>query len=293
MPTLQLTVDLGAADPAPVEELLASLGASAVTLEDAADDPVLEPAPGATPLWPTVRLRALFADAADRDAITSAVTALLRPARPPQFDLLDDRPWEREWLRDFRPMRFGRRFWICPTGHPAGEADAVAVSLDPGLAFGTGTHPTTALCLEWLDGLELDGRRVIDYGCGSGILAIAALALGAARATAFDIDPQALRATRENGARNRVTDRLLVTSEAPRYPECYDVLVANILAGPLIELAESFARLLAPQGEIALSGLLAEQTQEVAAAYGPWFMIRATAVRDGWALLSGRRGHIS
>ena len=293
MPDLQLTFDVGSADPAPIEETLTSLGATSVTLEDAADDPVLEPAPGETPLWPTVRLRALFREDADPRAIEAGLVELLPPTTLLRFEVLEDRPWEREWLRDFHPMRFGRRLWVCPDGQAAGDANAVRVALDPGLAFGTGTHPTTALCLEWLDGSELRGCRVIDYGCGSGILAIAALKLGAAGAFAYDIDPQARLATRDNAVRNGVADRLTIAATAPQEPESCDVLVANILAGPLTKLADRFATLLRPGGRIALSGLLPEQVESVAVAYGPWFMIGATTVRDGWALLSGSRGHIT
>lgn len=292
LPVLQVVVELGRADPAPVEEALSALGAHSVTLEDAADDPVLEPGPGETPLWPTVRLRAVFEADADRDAIQAGITATV-PACRAQFELLADRAWEREWLRDFRPMRFGRRLWVCPDGQPAGTADGIRVALDPGLAFGTGTHPTTALCLEYLDGQDLVGRHVIDYGCGSGILAIAALKLGAAGAIAYDIDPQALLATRENGERNGVTDRLRVVDEAPQAAASCELLVSNILAGPLTELAARFACLVPAGGRIALSGLLVDQADSVAASYRPWFMIGLTAVRDGWALLGGSRGHIS
>lgn len=293
MAVLQLTVDLGATDPAPVEDRLISLGAVSVTLMDAGDDPVLEPAPGETPLWSTTRLTAHFASDADREVILSSLASLLPPWAGPRFEVLEDRPWEREWLRDFGPMRFGRRLWVCPDGQPAGDPAAIRVALDPGLAFGTGTHATTALCLEWLDASELAGRRVIDYGCGSGILAIAALKLGAAEALAFDTDPQALIATRENAERNGVAQRLTIAVTAPRAPDCCDVLVANILAGPLLDLASGFATIVQPGGLIALSGILADQAQQVAMAYGPWFTIGATTARDGWALLSGSRGHIS
>jgi ribosomal protein L11 methyltransferase len=293
MPHLQLTVDLGAADPAPVEAALSALGAASVTLEDLADDPVLEPGPGETPLWPTVRIRAIFDPHADRAVIGAELAKYLPEATPSRFDVLEDRPWEREWLRDFHPMRFGRRLWVCPDGQPAGDPDAIRVALDPGLAFGTGTHATTALCLEWLDGCDLAGRRVIDYGCGSGILAIAALKLGAAGAVAFDIDPQALLATRENAERNGVAGCLTATATAPETPASCDVLVANILAGPLIELAPRFAVLVRHGGRLALSGILADQADSVAAAHRPWFMIGDTMVRDGWALLGGSRGRTS
>jgi ribosomal protein L11 methyltransferase len=293
MPDLKLTLDLGSADPAPVEEMLTTLGAISITLQDAADDPVLEPAPGETPLWPTVRISALFRADAERREIEAGLVRCLPVGTPLRFELLEDRPWEREWLRDFRPMRFGRRLWICPAGQAAEDADAVCVALDPGLAFGTGTHPTTALCLEWLDGCDLDGSRMIDYGCGSGILAIAALKLGAAEALAFDIDPQALLATRQNAERNRVDGRLVVVATAPAAAGSCDVLVANILAGPLIELSHRLAALVRPGGRIALSGVLEDQVESVAAAYSRWFIIRATTVRDGWAMLSGGRGPIS
>ena len=293
MPVLQLTVELGSSDPTPVEDALTGLGAVSVTLQDAADNPVLEPAPGETPLWPTVRLRALFHTGIDRVALRASLAAVLPSSVTLHFEELDDRPWEREWLRDFRPMRFGRRLWVCPAGQPAGDPAAVRVDLDPGLAFGTGTHATTALCLEWLDGRDLAGRRLIDYGCGSGILAIAALKLGASEAVAFDIDPQALLAAHENAERNGVAERLRLATAAPREPGCCDLLVANILAGPLADLAAHFALLLQPNGDLALSGLLQDQVDWVAAAYRPWFMIGATATRDGWALLSGRRGPIS
>ncbi len=288
MPMLQVAVIVDG-DPSPVETLLASLGADSLTFEDAGDDLVLEPAPGEMPLWPALRIRALFAPQADRREIEHALSTLLSPPRDLEFAVLEDRDWEREWLRDFRPMRFGRRLWVCPGGQPAGEEDAVCVALDPGLAFGTGAHPTTALCLEWLADRELAGRRVIDYGCGSGILAIAALKLGASEAIAFDIDPQALLATRENAQRNGVAHRLQIVGVAPEGPAGCDILVANILAGPLRELAGRFAALLRPGGEIALSGLLTDQVASVVSAYRPWSMIGATAVRDGWALLSGRR----
>jgi ribosomal protein L11 methyltransferase len=289
VPHLQLTIDIGKLDPAPVEDALFELGAVSVTLEDAADDPVLEPAPGATPLWPTVVVKALFDAGSSPDAIRSALVQALPGAPDPRFELLADKAWEREWLKDFRPMRFGRRLWVCPGGMAAGDADAIRVELDPGLAFGTGTHPTTALCLEWLDAQSLDGRQVVDYGCGSGILAIAALRLGAQRIVAMDIDPQALRATRENAARNGVLARLEVTADPALATASADVLLANILAGPLVELAPRFAQAVRPGGLLALSGLLAEQAAAVTAAYQPWFDIGTTATREGWTLLAGRR----
>jgi ribosomal protein L11 methyltransferase len=280
VPFLQLTIELGERDPQPVEDALFEFGALSVTLEDAADDPVLEPAPGAMPLWPTVRIRALFDAGTDVAALGSALVGHVDERQSMRFGTLADKVWEREWLKDFRPMRFGRRLWVCPGGLAAGDADAIRVELDPGLAFGTGTHPTTALCLEWLESAAVDGLDVVDYGCGSGILATAAAKLGAATVRAVDLDPQALIATDANARRNGVRERLRIE---------IDVLVANILAGPLVALAPSFAAALRRGGRVALSGILDEQSDTVTAAYRPWFDIAPTATRDGWALLAGRR----
>ena len=289
MPQLQLTLDIGSRDPAPYEDALFELGAVSVTLEDAADDPVLEPAPGETPLWPTVVVKAVFPPDADADVLAACLAQALPDAPAPRFEALPDKAWEREWLKDFKPMRFGRRVWVCPGGLPAGAPDAIRIELDPGLAFGTGTHPTTALCLEWLDGRDLAGVTTVDYGCGSGILAIAAAKLGAASVLAMDIDPQALIATRENAERNGVAALTEVTADPELDASRADVLVANILAGPLVELAPRFAQAVRAGGQLALSGLLLEQADTVTSAYRPWFDIGIAASRDGWALLAGRR----
>jgi ribosomal protein L11 methyltransferase len=297
MPFLQLTLPIGSADPAPFEDALLEAGAVSITLEDAGDDPVLEPAPGTTPLWPTVRIKALFAATEDRDDVINRLRASELEWPTPQFDDIADRAWEREWLKDFKPMRFGSRLWVCPDGQrphsalhpPTSNLQPVFLDLDPGLAFGTGTHPTTRLCLEWLDAAELRDMNLIDYGCGSGILALAALKLGAASALAVDIDDQALIATAENAARNQVRDRLQVhaVSSMPRKPA--QVLLANILAEPLLTLAEELSSLVVPTGSIVLSGLLQAQAEEVATRYQPWFDIAPVVAYDGWARLDGRR----
>jgi ribosomal protein L11 methyltransferase len=291
MSWIQVTFCAGRAQAQLIEAALENAGALAVTLEDAADEPQLEPPPGTTPLWSQVTLTALFPD--EPQTLTTA-RALARSladhlTSEPRFEQIQDRAWERVWLDDFNPTRFGDRLWICPRGQPAGDPDAVVVELDPGLAFGTGHHPTTALCLRWLDGADLTGKSVLDYGCGSGILSIAALRLGAARAVAVDHDPQALEATGENAVQNRVADRLqaCLPGQIPNNPA--DLLLANILAGPLIELAPRLAELVHAGGPIALSGILQEQTRSVANAYAPWFELDAPRTQDKWVLLSGRR----
>jgi ribosomal protein L11 methyltransferase len=211
------------------------------------------------------------------------------------FERLADRAWEREWLKDFRPMRFGQRLWICPGGQrPAPQAltDSVEpclIELDPGLAFGTGTHATTALCLEWLDSAQLHGKRVIDYGCGSGVLAIAALKLGAAAALAIDIDPQALIATRDNAQRNQVAERLTVADPGSAPRAAAEVLLANILAEPLLQLAPAFAEFVVAGGDAVLSGILQNQAAAVASRYAAWFDMDPVTVRDDWACLTGVR----
>lgn len=295
MPFLQLTADIGASDPAPFEDVLLAAGAVSITLRDAADNPVLEPAPGTTPLWPSVQLSALFDAAVDPHLLQEVLrTRLSVPLPPLRFEHLADRAWEREWLKDFRPMRFGRSLWICPGGQrpPVDQfaaGDACIIELDPGLAFGTGTHPTTALCLEWLDGADLRGKTVIDYGCGSGVLAIAALKLGAKSAIAVDIDPQAVTATLDNASRNFVAERIRVGIVADTALPPADVVLANILAEPLEALAASLTGLVAPGGHIVLSGLLAAQADRVAARYAPAFRLEPVTVRGDWARVDGVR----
>ena len=285
---VQLTFDLGSADPEPLEAACFLAGALSVTLTDAADDPVLEPAPGATPLWPTVRMSALFADQPPERVVTMLKAFFDAPLPGHRIERVADRPWEREWLKDFRPMRFGARLWVCPHGEPAPDADASVVWLDPGLAFGTGSHPSTALCLQWLDSAAVSGLEVIDYGCGSGILAIAAARLGARFVTAVDHDPQALVATRDNTARNRVAERIAIRPpEAPLGPA--DVLLANILLEPLVALAPRFASLVRPGGRIVLAGLIVSQAGPVTLAYQPWFDIQPFGAHDDWVCLHGVR----
>ncbi len=288
----QFVMDLRTLDADQVEEILLRHGAQSVTLTDAGDRPVLEPAPGETPLWGDTCITGLFGDDADFDALRHDLNSELGTLPEHRVESLADRVWEREWLNDFGPMQFGERLWICP-GDSSAPDDAVAIHLDPGLAFGTGTHPTTALCLEWLDGIDIRGKTLLDYGCGSGVLAIAGLKLGCSEAVAMDIDPQAVTATRENAARNGIGDELKVFGSDADIQESFDVLVANILAGPLADLRESLVTRLSSGGEIALSGILSEQVDEVLAAYAPWIAFDEPAFRSqgtqSWVRLSGRR----
>lgn len=290
----QFVMDLGALDPESVESFFTERGAHSVTLTDAGDKAILEPAPGATPLWKDTRLTALFSADADLRDIVAELQADLGVAELPEhrIETLADRDWEREWLKDIGPMQFGERLWVCP-GYSDAPDDAVVVRLDPGLAFGTGTHPTTAMCLEWLDGRTLAGRTMLDYGCGSGILAIAAVKLGARAATALDIDPQALTATLANADFNGVADAIRVLGEDPSGDAKFDVVVANILSGPLISLAESLSMRLSSGGELALSGILSEQVNKIQDAYSPWISFDAPAYRSQgnqtWVRLTGKR----
>jgi ribosomal protein L11 methyltransferase len=292
---LELSFDLEGLDADSAESAAFACGAFAVTFVDARDDPVLEPAPGEMPLWAATRVKCLFPPAAanepgPRATVATALAATLGiDVSRIERRVLADRPWEREWLKDFHAMRFGRRLWVCPHHEHVSAPDAVVVALDPGLAFGTGTHASTALCLTWLDAHLPQGAQVIDYGCGSGVLAIAAARLGAAEVHAHDIDPQALIATADNADANDVLTRLQVHASAATLPGGTDVLLANILAAPLCALAPRFAALLRPGGQVVLAGLMAHEAAEVTAAYRACFDVARFGERDGWACLTGRR----
>jgi ribosomal protein L11 methyltransferase len=291
---LSLRVDLAGLDQLEArieaaETALFDAGALSVTLTDAVDDAILEPAPGEVRLWPQTVLQALFpAATAGAESIAVLAGALDLPAARIQVERVADRVWEREWLKDFHAMRFGRRLWIVPNHEaPPSDPEAVSVRLDPGLAFGTGTHPSTALCLTWLDSRLPSQATVIDYGCGSGVLAIAAALLGASQAQAFDIDPQALIATRDNAAANHVAERIRIHDNAAALHGPVDVVLANILAGTLIELAPQLVALLKPGGQLVLAGILKQQVHEVRAGFAPWIELAVFADREGWSALSG------
>lgn len=287
----QFTMRLGSLTPECVEEIFERHGACSVTLRDAGDDPVLEPAPGATPLWNDTRITGLFDENADMASLQADLMQSLDLESLPgaSIELLAEREWEREWLKDFRPMKFGERLWVCPTGFNVDDADAVVVDLDPGLAFGTGTHPTTALCLEWLDSVNPAGKTVLDYGCGSGILAIASLLLGAEHAVAIDIDPQAIVATEQNALRNRVHERLVTVLSGDEGDQAFDILIANILAAPLIENAAAICAKLQAGGKLALSGILHSQADDVLNAYAGRIAFEPVRRLGDWVLLTGRR----
>ncbi|KTT05315.1 ribosomal protein L11 methyltransferase [Pseudomonas oryzihabitans] len=289
MSWLQVRLALTPAQAETYEDLMLELGAVSVTFMDAEDQPIFEPDLGTTPLWSQTHLLALFEGDTDAAALEQRVQ-LLANGLTYEVERLEDQEWERSWMDNFQPMRFGQRLWIVPSWHEAPEPDAVNLLLDPGLAFGTGTHPTTSLCLQWLDGEPVAGRQVLDFGCGSGILAIAALLLGAERAVGTDIDVQALEASRENANRNGIDPArfpLYLPADLPAEPA--DVVVANILAGPLVGLAEQITRLTRIGGRLALSGILAEQAEYVRAAYAGCFDLEPTATLDGWVRISGTR----
>jgi ribosomal protein L11 methyltransferase len=297
MPWLELSLTIRAAEQPRVETALEDLGALSITLQDAdAETPdeeaIFEPGVGELPLWNQIVLNALFDADADKRGLTAAIADDLPFIEPAQITwrVVDDQDWTRAWMDQFKPMPFGRRLWVYPWNiEPPVEGDIVVVRLDPGLAFGTGTHPTTAMCLEWLDGQQMADKLVLDYGCGSGILAIAALKLGAARAVGIDNDPQALISSHDNAERNGVHADLAVylPGEAPK--ELADVLVANILAGPLGELAPTFAAAVKPGAPFALSGILHGQHEELLVRYAEWFEDLEVRMLEDWVRISGRR----
>ncbi|KYN85501.1 50S ribosomal protein L11 methyltransferase [Vibrio cidicii] len=272
--------------------LMEETGALSVTFLDAHDTPVFEPLPGETRLWGDTDVLALYDAEADTQLIMSQIKAskMLVDGFAYKVEQLEDKDWEREWMDNFHPMKFGERLWICPSWRDIPDPSAVNVMLDPGLAFGTGTHPTTALCLQWLESLDLSGKTVIDFGCGSGILAIAAIKLGAEKVIGIDIDPQALLASKDNAQRNGVAEQLEVYLPQDQ-PEglLADVVVANILAAPLRELSSIITGLVKPNGLLAMSGVLDTQAEDVANHYRDAFHIDPIIEQSEWCRISGRK----
>lgn len=269
---------------------LTSLGALAVTFQDAGDQPIFEPSPETPRLWHETVVIGLFDETQPLEQVLSYLESQKTQEKVKTFHFqhLEDEDWERRCLEGFTPISCGKRLWICPSWHIPPDPNAVNVILDPGLAFGTGTHPTTKLCLEWLDSQVKSDEIVIDYGCGSGILAIAALKLGAKKAYAVDNDPQALEATLANAERNSIDSTHLITLlPVDNIPEKADILAANILAQPLIELAPKLANLIKTGGKIVLSGILSDQVQGVISAYEPWFQMEKPLFFEEWARLTG------
>ncbi|HGF6560810.1 50S ribosomal protein L11 methyltransferase [Providencia sp. PROV188] len=290
MPWIQIRLNSNAKDAEALGDELMETGSVSVTFQDSHDTPVFEPLPGETRLWGDTDVIGLYDAETDMKWVVTQLenSPLLGAGFVHKIEQIEDKDWEREWMDNFHPMRFGQRLWICPSWRDVPDPTAVNVMLDPGLAFGTGTHPTTSLCLEWLDGLDLEGKTVIDFGCGSGILAIAALKLGAARAIGIDIDPQAILASRDNAERNGVSERLslYLPKDQPQDLQA-DVVVANILAGPLRELAPMISVLPRAGGHLGLSGVLASQAESVADAYRADFNIDPVAEKDEWCRITG------
>jgi ribosomal protein L11 methyltransferase len=287
----QLTVITNEETAPQVADFFSDLGAVSVTYMDAEDEPVYEPAIGETKIWTKTRVIALYGLTADPEKIRSqAIKEFQQETLSSwEFEVVENQVWERAWMEHYRPMKFADKLWVCPTGQEQREEHTVCLVLDPGLAFGTGTHPTTALCLEWLASNDLTSKTVIDYGCGSGILAIAAVLLDAKMAYAVDIDPQAITATISNSEKNQVQGKIISCLREQFKADTVeaDVVLANILAKPLVEMAKQVTDLLVSGGKLVLSGILAEQAQFVIDAYQPFLCLDKSVQQEGWVRLTG------
>lgn len=288
MPWIQAIIEVPSEQTNELEDLLMAIGAQAVTMRDAADQPIYEPKLGTTPLWSTVTLIALFDAEQPLEVQMKQLAALYESEYEQAFpnyklELVEDKDWVREWMDTFKPMPFGKRLWICPSWLEPEDPEAINLKLDPGLAFGTGTHATTSLCLKWLDQADIQNKTIFDFGCGSGILGIAAMLLGAKSLVGIDIDPQAILASNENTERNQVDESKVsfhLPEDAPQVKT--EIVLANILAGPLVELKDSILSYLLPGGHLVLSGILASQAQTVATAYEQTCTIHSIEEDDGW-----------
>jgi len=291
MQWIQLIIPCSRLYSADVESAALEAGALSVTLQDAADQPILEPAVGETPLWDDCVMTALFSSKIDTNNVNEQMTTYLSGTINARWEQLEDKDWSQEWKQHFQPLKCGDRLWICPSWIAPPDLNAVNLSLDPGLAFGTGSHPTTHLCLRWLDQQDLKGKIVIDYGCGSGILGIAALLLGAKQVIAVDNDPQALLASRDNAQRNNIAASRLSTYLPDDVPAtiCADVMVANILASPLISLAPKLCAMTKPKGLLCLAGLLENQIDAVSKPYLEQFTFSSPSIESEWAQLGAQK----
>jgi len=290
----QLTVQTSREELDKTEAILLDLGALSLTLDDAQDDPIYEPPIGTTPVWPSTSLTGLFEQTRSIEQLYDELVAKL-PAHQIatiRKQMLEDQVWERAFLDQYQPILFGKDLWICPSWLEPPVADACNIILDPGIAFGTGTHPTTALCLEFLDQNPPAGKSVLDFGCGSGILGIAAVKLGADRVSFVDIDPQALQATRLNAETNQIeAEQVDIWLPQQMAPMTVDYLVANILSGPLVELEPQLAALCRPGAQLVLSGILPEQAEQVVVAYTTHFELDEVTLKDNWCRITGLRRH--
>lgn len=289
MPWIQLKLNTSGDHAESLGDALIESGAVSVTFQDRHDTPVFEPLPGETRLWGDTDIIGLYDAETEMPAVITHLEyhPQLGKNFPHKIEQLEDKDWEREWMDNFHPMCFGERLWICPSWCDVPAPEAVNIMLDPGLAFGTGTHPTTSLCLAWLDGLSLEGKTVIDFGCGSGILAIAALKLGASHAIGIDIDPQAIQASMDNAQRNNVSDHLtLYMSKNCPADLCADVVVANILAGPLRELTSLISMLTKKGGNLCLSGILTSQAAGIAKIYEEKFTLDPIIEKEEWCRIT-------
>ncbi len=293
MPWIQLILQTSKASNDKAEQALLDAGALSVTCKDAEDKPVLEPLPGETQLWENIILTGLYEADINTESLKAQIKSQLGEKTSIKVEVLEDKDWIRAWMDDYKPMQFGERLWVCPKHLPPPQPNAINLMLDPGLAFGTGTHPTTALCLQWLDSANIKNKQVLDFGCGSGVLSIAALLLGAQHCDGTDIDPQAILASQDNAQENNVAEKidLYLPEDMPAIEPAgnYDIVLANILAGPLTELAKLLADYCKSGGDIVLSGILQTQSEKIIAAYSPWFNLDPIEIKEDWIRVTGKK----
>lgn len=292
MPWIQLKINTEEEHAEKIGDMLSANGAQAVTFMDAKDTPIYEPELGKITIWPQTQVVGLYDAEFDMDRVIQKLSLanVLGDGFKFKLDQLEDKDWEREWMENFHPMQFGKRLWICPSWCEVPDKNAVNIMLDPGLAFGTGTHPTTSLCLQWLDGFDFKDKVVVDYGCGSGILAIAALLLGAKEAIGIDIDPQAITASQLNAERNGVAEKLRLYLPQDQPDLEADVVIANILAGPLSELRTNITQYCKSSGYLVMSGILDVQAERIAKLYSEDFVMDDIVIEGEWARVSGLKG---